>query len=126
MAFRRLLSLFAAFALVATTLTTTSPTQAAPATTGFRAVDITGDNGVVLKANVIAPAANGRHPAVILPSSWGLNDLEYLAQAKTLAGRGYVVVSYTPRGWWLSGGEIDTAGPKDMADLSRVVDWTST
>ena len=26
------------------------------------------------------------------------------------AGRGYVVVSYTPRGWWLSGGEIDT-GP---------------
>jgi predicted acyl esterase len=78
----------------------------------------------VLKANVVAPAAAGRYPAVILPASWGLNDLEYLAQAKTIAGRGYVVVSYTPRGWWLSGGEIDTAGPKDMADLSKVIDWT--
>jgi dienelactone hydrolase len=41
-----------------------------------------------------------------------------------MAADGYVVVSYTPRGWWGSGGEIDTAGPKDMADLSKVLDWT--
>jgi predicted acyl esterase len=93
------------------------------ATTGIRWVDIPGAD-VVLKANVIAPAAAGRYPAIVFPSSWGLNDLEYLAQAKILAGRGYVVVSYTPRGWWSSGGEIDTAGPKDMADLSKVIDWT--
>jgi predicted acyl esterase len=95
----------------------------APSTTGVRFVDIPGMD-VVLKANVVAPATAGRHPALILPSSWGLNDLEYLAQAKTLAGRGYVVVSYTPRGWWQSGGQIDTAGPKDIADLSKVIDWT--
>ncbi|WP_430784996.1 CocE/NonD family hydrolase [Actinoplanes sp. G11-F43] len=123
MALRRLSALLAAFTLMATLLTT-APAHAAVATTGFRAVDITGDGGTVLKANVIAPSAAGRHPAVILPSSWGLNDLEYLAQARILAGRGYVVVSYTPRGWWLSGGQIDTAGPRDMADLTRVVDWT--
>ncbi|GID26057.1 CocE/NonD family hydrolase [Paractinoplanes brasiliensis] len=96
---------------------------AAVPTTGHKFVDISGA-GVTLKANVIAPAAAGRYPAVILPASWGLNDLEYLAQAKKLAEGGYVVVSYTPRGWWSSGGEIDTAGPKDMADLSKVVDWT--
>jgi predicted acyl esterase len=100
-----------------TTTTTTLPT------TGFRFVDIAGV-GVVLKANVIAPAVAGRFPAVIFPSSWGLNDLEYLAQASTLASRGYVVVSYTPRGWWGSSGEINTAGPNDIADLSEVVDWT--
>ncbi|NJC66593.1 acyl esterase [Planosporangium flavigriseum] len=93
------------------------------ATTGFRPVDIPGD-GVVLKANVIAPAPAGRYPALVFPSSWGMNDAEYLAQASALAAHGYVVVSYTPRGWWLSGGEIDTAGPKDMADLSKVIDWT--
>ncbi|MEV0133133.1 CocE/NonD family hydrolase [Dactylosporangium sp. NPDC050688] len=93
-------------------------------TTGFRFVDVTGSGGVVLKANVIAPSAAGRYPAIVFPASWGLNDLEYVAQARTLAGRGYVVVSYTPRGWWASGGEIDTAGPKDMADLSKVIDWT--
>jgi dienelactone hydrolase len=97
--------------------------RAAGATTGFTFVDIAGD-GVTLKANVIAPAGSGRHPAVLFPASWGLNDLEYLAQARILAADGYVVVSYTPRGWWSSGGEIDTAGPKDMADLSEVVDWT--
>ncbi|GAA3217576.1 CocE/NonD family hydrolase [Dactylosporangium siamense] len=102
----------------------TERTEAAAATTGFRFVDITGSGGVVLKANVIAPSAAGRYPAIVFPASWGLNDLEYIAQAKTLAGRGYVVVSYTPRGWWSSGGEIDTAGPKDMADLSKVIDWT--
>jgi hypothetical protein len=124
MAFRRLFTLFAATVLVAATLATTSPALAAAGTTGFKAVEIAGDGGVALKANVIAPSASGRYPAVILPSSWGLNDLEYLAQARILAGRGYVVVSYTPRGWWLSGGQIDTAGPKDMADLSKVVDWT--
>ncbi|MFG2039979.1 CocE/NonD family hydrolase [Dactylosporangium sp. NPDC048998] len=93
------------------------------ATTGFRFVDVPGA-GVTLKANVVAPAAAGLYPAIVFPSSWGLNDLEYLAQAGTLASRGYVVVSYTPRGWWASGGEIDTAGPQDMADLSKVIDWT--
>jgi len=96
---------------------------AAVATTGVQFVDVPGA-GVVLKANVVAPATAGRYPGVILPSSWGLNDLEYLAQARAMAGRGYVVVSYTPRGWWSSTGEIDTAGPKDMADLSKVIDWT--
>ncbi|WP_229830783.1 CocE/NonD family hydrolase [Actinoplanes ianthinogenes] len=87
-------------------------------------MDISGDGGVTLKANWIAPAGDGRHPVIVFPSSWGLNDAEYLAQAKILAGKGYVVVSYTPRGWWFSGGTIDTAGPLDMADLSRVLDWT--
>jgi predicted acyl esterase len=114
--------------LTGTVLAGTGPAVAASAvaaqpTSGFRFVDIP-VTGAVLKANVIAPSAAGRYPAVLLPASWGLNDLEYLAQAKTLAGRGYVVVSYTPRGWWLSGGEINTAGPADMADLSTVVDWT--
>ncbi len=101
-----------------------APATAAPAgTTGPRFVDIV-SAATVLKANVVAPATAGRHPAVVLPSSWGLNDLEYLAQAKALAARGYVVVSYTPRGWWQSGGEINTAGPADLADLSTVIDWT--
>jgi predicted acyl esterase len=100
------------------------PAAASASTTGFTFVDIPGQDGVVLKANWIAPTAAGPHPALIFPSSWGLNDAEYLAQAGALAEAGYVVISYTPRGWWGSGGEIDTAGPQDMADLSKVVDWT--
>lgn len=108
----------------ASTAATVRPVTAAVPTTGFRWVDVPGAHGVVLKANVIAPTTAGPHPAIVFISSWGLNDLEYLAQARVFAARGYVVVSYTPRGWWASGGEIDTAGPKDLADLSRVIDWT--
>ncbi|MFI5912294.1 CocE/NonD family hydrolase [Dactylosporangium sp. NPDC051541] len=117
------LSAIAVAVLAAVTLQAPAQAQAAAAPM-TRFVDITGDGGVDLKANVVAPATAGRHPAIVFPSSWGLNDLEYLAQANTLANRGYVVVSYTPRGWWASGGEIDTAGPQDLADLSKVIDWT--
>ncbi|GIM96744.1 CocE/NonD family hydrolase [Paractinoplanes toevensis] len=118
-------TLFAAVisVLAGTLLIGVAPGPAAAAATTTKFVDIPGD-GVTLKANVVAPAAAGSYPAVVFPSSWGLNDVEYLAQAKSMAADGYVVVSYTPRGWWASGGAIDTAGPKDMADLSRVLDWT--
>src|SRR5947207_15397719 len=102
---------------------TTAAAAPTASTTGFRSVDITARDGVVLKANVIESTSPGRHPAIVFINSWGLNDDEYLAQASTLAGRGYTVLSYTSRGWWNSGGQIDVAGPKDVADLSSVVDW---
>jgi putative CocE/NonD family hydrolase len=92
-------------------------------TTGPRFVDITAKDGVVLKANVVAPVTTGHRPAIVFVNSWGLNDLQYLAQAAAFARQGYVVLSYTTRGFWASGGEIDTAGPKDTADVSSVVDW---
>ncbi|PAZ16778.1 acyl esterase [Streptomyces sp. SA15] len=98
----------------------------AQAATGIRFVDITGDGGTVLKANVITPAgADGtrRHPLLVLPTSWGLPQVEYLAQAQKLANSGYIVVSYNVRGFWQSGGEIEVAGPPDIADASRVIDW---
>lgn len=110
--------------LSTSTSTTSTATTAEPS---FRFVDIPGSEGTVLKGNVFTPAdasASNRHPLVVLPSSWALNDLEYIAQAKKLAADGYVVVSYTPRGFWLSGGEIDVAGPKDVADISKVIDWS--
>ncbi|MER5866372.1 CocE/NonD family hydrolase [Kitasatospora sp. NPDC002040] len=123
----------AALALAAALLTT-APLALAPtaqalavaqtAQPGLRFTDIPGSAGVVLKGNVYEPADGAaRHPLVVLPSSWGVNDLEYLAQAKQLADAGYVVVSYTPRGFWGSGGRIEVAGPPDLADLSAVIDW---
>ncbi|GAA2669340.1 hypothetical protein Apa02nite_046660 [Actinoplanes palleronii] len=124
MAPHRLFSVFSGLLLVLAVLTGTATSASAAPTTALQAVEISGAGGVALKANWIAPAAAGQHPAIVFPSSWGLNDVEYIAQAKILAGRGFVVVSYTPRGWWLSGGTIDTAGPQDMADLSKVLDWT--
>jgi predicted acyl esterase len=104
-------------------LTGTSTATAAP---GIRFVDITGDGGTVLKANVLTPAgADGtrRYPLLVLPTSWGLPQVEYLAQAQKLANSGYIVVSYNVRGFWQSGGEIEVAGPPDTADASKVIDW---
>ncbi|RZB14293.1 alpha/beta fold hydrolase [Streptomyces sp. F001] len=98
--------------------------QAAPNSVRF--VDVTGDGGTVLKANVVTPAGAGagdRYPLLVLPTSWGLPQVEYLAQAQKLADAGYVVVSYNVRGFWQSGGHIEVAGPPDIADASRVIDW---
>ncbi|MFI9272166.1 CocE/NonD family hydrolase [Kitasatospora sp. NPDC052896] len=113
-----------------------TPAVAVPATAtatavAFRTVDVPMSDGVVLKADVFTPApgtpgadAQGRFPAVVQPASWGQNDLEYVAQGRQLAAAGYVAVTYTVRGFWGSGGEIDVAGPRDVADLSSVIDWT--
>ncbi|MFJ8464023.1 CocE/NonD family hydrolase [Streptomyces swartbergensis] len=111
--------------LVAGTALGLAPTaQAAPSPIRF--VDITGDGGTVLKANVVTPAgADGTHryPLLVMPTSWGLPQVEYLAQAQKLADSGYVVVTYNVRGFWQSGGEIEVAGPPDVADASKVIDW---
>lgn len=114
-------------ALVAETALGLAPAaHAAESGTSVRFVDIAGEGGTVLKANVVTPAGadgSAHFPVIVLPTSWAMPQVEYLAQAKKLADSGYVVVSYNSRGFWQSGGEIETAGPKDVADASKVVDW---
>ncbi|MFE3653053.1 CocE/NonD family hydrolase [Streptomyces sp. NPDC059152] len=109
------------------------PAAAAPGTTApaFRLADLPMKDGTVLKADVFTPAPgtpgadrNGHYPLVVQPASWGQNDLEYVAQGRQLAADGYVAVTYTVRGFWGSGGQIDVAGPKDVADISAVIDWS--
>ncbi|WP_374985014.1 alpha/beta fold hydrolase [Streptomyces fradiae] len=113
-------------ALVAAGVVDTDGSVATSAAAGVRFVDITGDGGTVLKANVVTPAEAGptdRHPLVVLPTSWATPQIEYLAQARALADSGYIVVTYNSRGFWQSGGEIEVAGPPDIADASKVIDW---
>ncbi|MFF4116442.1 CocE/NonD family hydrolase [Streptomyces sp. NPDC001714] len=96
------------------------------AANSVRFVDITGDGGTTLKANVVTPAgADGphRYPLLVMPTSWGFPQVQYLAQAQKLADSGYVVVAYNVRGFWQSGGGIEVAGPPDVADASKVIDW---
>ncbi|WP_093772426.1 CocE/NonD family hydrolase [Streptomyces sp. yr375] len=96
------------------------------ATSDVRFVDIAGAGGTVLKANVVTPArADGsrRLPLIVLPTAWGFPQVQYLAEARRLADTGYVVLSYNVRGFWQSGGEIEVAGPSDVADAAKVVDW---
>jgi len=79
-----------------------------------------------LVGNLITPAKipeDKKLPAVIFINSWTMGEHEYYMQAKELAKKGYLVLSYAARGWWLSGGEITVAGPEDIRDVSAAIDW---
>ncbi|WP_053716310.1 CocE/NonD family hydrolase [Saccharothrix sp. NRRL B-16348] len=87
---------------------------------------IPGEGGTPLKAFVVTPTGRGSgpFPLIVLPSSWGVNNIEYVGAAARMAYEsGYSVISYTSRGFYDSAGEIDVAGPDTVADVSRVIDW---
>ena len=87
---------------------------------------IPGEGGTPLKAFVVTPTGRGSgpFPLLVFPSSWGVNNIEYVGAAAELAYEsGYSVISYTSRGFYDSAGEIDVAGPDTVADVSRVIDW---
>jgi len=93
----------------------------------FKEVNIKASDGIILKAIVYDPkptSSNGKNPLVVFISSWGVNKWEYVIPAHEMADRGYTVISYTARGFWGSGGEINLAGPLDMADVTSVLDWS--
>jgi predicted acyl esterase len=103
---------------------TAAAAPAAGFSTSYQAIP--GDGGTSLGAFVIRPTGrgDGPFPLLVMPSSWGAPDIEYVGAAAKLAYQsGYVVVSYTSRGFWDSGGQIEVAGPKDVADASKVIDW---
>lgn len=89
----------------------------------MREVTMPGFGGTPLHGLVFTPAGTGRFPLIVMPSSWGVNQLEYGGAAHKLAAHGFVVVSYTSRGFYESGGSIDVAGPATVADVSKVIDW---
>ncbi|MBB5019549.1 putative acyl esterase [Chitinivorax tropicus] len=79
-----------------------------------------------LTANVFLPRitrVDQRFPAIIMVNSWALADFEYLGQAARLARDGYVVYSYSTRGFWQSEGQVEVAGPQDIRDVSSALDW---
>jgi len=85
---------------------------------------ITANDGVELQANIFVPTGLTQPaPAIVLIHSWGLNEYQYLDQAAVLAEKGYIVLSYSTRGFGQSGGLIDTAGPLDTADFSTIIDF---
>ncbi len=90
------------------------------------AVTFTSADGTVIAGNVFIPQATSAgqtFPAIIFINSWAFEEHEYLVQAALFASEGYIVLSYSARGWGLSGGLIDVAKPADVEDLSAAVDW---
>ncbi|MCG6149690.1 esterase [Leptospira levettii] len=82
------------------------------------------NDGVKITGNLFIPkSGTGPFPAIIFVNSWALNEYEYIVPAAKLAKKGYVVFSYNTRGFGTSGGLINVAGPKDMEDLSKGIDF---
>ncbi|WP_116114303.1 CocE/NonD family hydrolase [Austwickia chelonae] len=86
-------------------------------------VSITAHDGVKLSAYLLRPTTKGKFPVVVMPGSWSMNRSEYLVKAKEMAARGFIVVSYTSRGFWESGGQIDIMGEDTQRDVSDVIDY---
>ncbi len=91
----------------------------------FDCIWIESADGTQLAANVFIPLVDSAQgfPAVVFSNSWVLEEHEYFMPALSLVQRGYIVLSYSSRGWGLSGGQVQTAGPKDVEDVHAVVDW---
>lgn len=115
-------------ATVITVLVGGIATPTATAATGYSIAyrTIPGYGGDPLKAFVLTPTGrgDGPFPLLVMPSSWGTPDLEYVGAAGKLAtDRGYEVISYSSRGFYDSGGQNDIAGPATVGDVSAVIDW---
>jgi predicted acyl esterase len=88
-------------------------------------------DGYQLQAYVAVPSGqgNGPFPLVVMPSSWGDTSSEYVGEANLLANNGYVVISYSSRGFGTlcalnpQCGYIDIAGPLTVGDVSTVITW---
>ncbi|MUL43969.1 CocE/NonD family hydrolase [Streptomonospora sp. PA3] len=124
---RTLLATALASILLVLSLSLPASTALADTATGARIAyrTIPGHGGIDLRAMVITPTGyDGPRPLLVMPAAWSTNNLLYVGAAKRLAYEsGYQVVSYTSRGFWDSGGEIEVAGPQDVADARAVIDW---
>ena len=92
-------------------------------------VSIPTSDGYQLQAYVAVPPGNGPFPVVLMPSSWGLDEAEYIGEANNLAADGFIVISYASRGFNIGCavdprcGYIDIAGPLTIGDASTVITW---
>jgi ABC-2 type transport system ATP-binding protein len=81
------------------------------------------DQHVRLDTSVYLPASTPA-PAVLLSPGFGGTKSSLDAQARELAGQGFVVLTYTPRGFGASTGLIGLNSPDyEVADARQLIDW---
>ncbi|MFJ4779311.1 alpha/beta fold hydrolase [Streptomyces sp. NPDC088762] len=84
---------------------------------------VSGADGDLLDAGLWRRTGTQPRPVIVMPSPWtSLGWLAYAVQATLFAARGYDVLAYTARGFTGSEGQVEVAGPLDVADGSRALD----
>ena len=82
-----------------------------------------GSDAVELDTTLYLPATADRAPAVVLAHGFGGSKESVADDARDLAGRGYVVLTYSARGFGSSTGDIGLNDPRyEIADLSTLID----
>lgn len=105
------------------------PYTQAPKNYGWQwddSVAVTAADGTRIKGNLFTPVGpdpDELFPAIIMPATWSLPETEYFAAARDFCMKGYIVLEYNARGWWGSTGLVNVAGPRDIDDVSSVIDW---
>ncbi|MFE2247911.1 CocE/NonD family hydrolase [Streptomyces lavendulae] len=91
----------------------------------YKELSIAMADGTLLDAALTVPrglAPGQTCPAVVLPAPLiGIGHRAYLGMFPRWALGGYAVLAYSQRGLAESGGEIQVAGPQDVADAAEVV-----
>lgn len=83
-------------------------------------------DGIKIGTSVFLPDPSthpGKRPALLMGSSWALNEWEYDGPAREFAKDGYVVLNFAPRGFGISGGRVGVASDRDIQDVSDMIDW---
>ncbi|MEU6867798.1 alpha/beta fold hydrolase [Streptomyces sp. NPDC046876] len=89
----------------------------------FGRIKVAGADGDLLDGALWRHTGSGPRPVIVMPSPWtDLGWLPYAVQAAVCAARGYNVLAYSARGFAGSEGQVEVAGPLDVADGSRVLD----
>ena len=85
----------------------------------------TGHEPINLDARFYLPRErSGRVPAVLLAHGFGGTKDSVSSDARSLADRGYAVLTWTARGFGASGGQIHLDSPDyEVRDAQRLLDW---
>ena len=82
-----------------------------------------GEGPVSLDVSVLTTDPDTPRPAVVLAHGFGGSKDDSLETARTLARSGYAVISYTARGFGVSGGKIHLDHPEfEGADAVKIID----
>src|SRR3954468_20995990 len=82
-----------------------------------------GADAVELDTTTYLPPGGGRAPAVVLAHGFGGSKDSVADNARDLAERGFVVLTYSARGFGRSTGQIGLDDPRyEVADLSTLID----
>jgi ABC-2 type transport system ATP-binding protein len=82
-----------------------------------------GADAAVLDTTLYLPASSAPAPAIVLAHGFGGSKDSVVADARDLADRGYVVLTYSARGFGHSTGQIGLDDPRyEVADLSALID----